>query len=186
MPRALPFNRYAQRKALHERRRLEVAFPTVRLSIELVPMSCWGKNLRSRLRPVLWEQIREQTLASSCSCHACGSGRQLGKRECHEVWTYHDEILVQRLSDIVALCPSCHHVKHFGLSGILNIQAPAERRLRRINGWSASQLDEYLDLSFSVWNYSSHNSWNQDLNWITVHGFPYQARPRLPRVRVRQ
>lgn len=40
-------------------------------------------------------------------------GQQI-RLECHEVWEYEHNALVQRLTGLVPLCTLCHQVKHWG------------------------------------------------------------------------
>ncbi len=60
-----------------------------RLTVELIPRTCWFKNVRSEVTPTQWEKLRKQTLEKAGHrCEVCGAG---GRLECHEVWEYDDE-----------------------------------------------------------------------------------------------
>ncbi|UXF74652.1 hypothetical protein K7574_21395 (plasmid) [Stenotrophomonas maltophilia] len=86
-----------------------------RLTIELIPSSCWYKNVRSNVRVATWSRL--QSLISTASggrCEVCGGQGPQHPVECHEVWTFDDRLLRQRLDRLVALCPACHGVKHLG------------------------------------------------------------------------
>jgi len=92
-----------------------------KLTIELVPSSCWYNNLRKALPGSIWKGLRLQVYADyDHKCAVCeAEGRGLN---CHEVWEYADEIHIQTLKGFVALCNLCHHVKHLGQAGILASQ----------------------------------------------------------------
>jgi hypothetical protein len=82
----------------------------LRLTIELVPSTCWYANLRDVLAPAAWNALRKQVIAESGSrCAICGAG---GHLHCHEVWDYDDAAHVQTLRGFLALCAMCHHVNH--------------------------------------------------------------------------
>lgn len=83
-----------------------------KLTIELVPASSWGNNLRSVLKPNMWKVIRDETYRRfGNKCAICGANGQL---HAHEVWEYENKDHIQNLVDIIALCRMCHAVKHFG------------------------------------------------------------------------
>src|SRR4051812_44732586 len=88
-----------------------------RLTIELVPSTTWGDNLRKRLGPKRWDPIRKQAYADAGQvCAICGA---TGRLNCHERWIYDDLNCVQTLVGFMALCDLCHHCKHIGRAGIL-------------------------------------------------------------------
>lgn len=85
------------------------------LTIELVPSSCWYKNVRSNVSAFTWDRLQTSTAAASGHrCSVCGGVGPRHPVECHEVWTFDDRLRLQRLDGLVALCPDCHRVKHIG------------------------------------------------------------------------
>ena len=154
-------------------------FPAVRLTVELVPKPCWKRNLRSSVRPALWELIRSRTLPQTGSrCAVCGTPGDASRIECHEVWAYDDRTLVQSLADIVALCSPCHEVKHIGRAGLTGRGHIAKARLQELNQWTAARTEEYLALVWKIWRYRSRNLWHQNFLWLTDNGFRYKPRTR--------
>jgi 5-methylcytosine-specific restriction endonuclease McrA len=88
--------------------------PALRLSIELVPATCWQANARDLLPRASWDRLRREVYAASnYQCAICGAA---GRLHCHEVWRYDDASHIQHLDGFVALCAWCHHVKHIGLA----------------------------------------------------------------------
>ncbi len=86
----------------------------LKLNIELVPASSWNNNLRSILKPYMWNNIRKEVYKRyNNKCTICATS---GPLHAHEVWKYDDKNHVQCLTNIVALCKNCHAVKHFGLT----------------------------------------------------------------------
>ncbi len=86
----------------------------VRLSIELVPSSCWYSNVRTVL--TRWgtgiASAAKVYEAAGRRCEVCGGARGgVHPVECHEAWEYDDVGHVQRLARMTALCPACHEVK---------------------------------------------------------------------------
>jgi hypothetical protein len=89
----------------------------MQLEIELVPRTCWCRNLREHLRERRWDQVRRAVYEEwGRRCDICGAE---GRLHCHERWSYDDEHQVQKLEEFIALCEMCHHVKHIGHAGIL-------------------------------------------------------------------
>ncbi|MCS7092504.1 MAG: HNH endonuclease [Patescibacteria group bacterium] len=89
------------------------------LTIEMVPASTWGNNLRKIIKPKLWEEIKKAVFAKSKGqCAVC---KQKSKKlHAHEVWRYDDKEKLQILKDIVPLCTLCHMVKHMGFAGVIS------------------------------------------------------------------
>lgn len=86
--------------------------------------------------------------------------------ECHEIWSYDDSRRIQRLDGLVALCPDCHLVKHFG-------RAIAEGRTRYALAWFAevNVLTPYQALELSKAALALHadrsrHAWQLDLSLL--------------------
>src|SRR5207302_1396445 len=80
-----------------------------RLTVELVPSSCWYTNVRSHVPKTVWDRLRRQVAAEAGNrCEICGGRGRRWPVECHEVWEYDDDEKIQRLQRLVALCPACH------------------------------------------------------------------------------
>lgn len=90
------------------------------LTSELVPNTCWYKNMRSEFPRSVWDKIRKKQYESQeyrcgiCKCEA------KGKLDCHEIWEFDDINRIQRLEGFIALCKLCHAVKHFGRIAMLD------------------------------------------------------------------
>lgn len=74
--------------------------PALKLTIELVPKTCWYSNLRTQIRTTDWDRISKETRAAGV-CGICGASDV--RLSCHERWEYDDEHGVQRLLGFVAL-----------------------------------------------------------------------------------
>lgn len=142
------------------------ATPSLKLTIELVPESCWYNNLRHIVPPAAWDHIRRQVYAA-CDhrCSICGAK---GRLHCHEVWAYEDATRVQRLDGFLALCESCHHIKHLGLAGILASQGKLDydrlvAHFLRVNHCDRAAFERHRAAAFAQWEERSHYEWTLDL-----------------------
>jgi hypothetical protein len=139
-----------------------------KLTIELVPETCFYKNLRSVLPKRLWDYLRKGTYAKAGNrCEICGGDSRL---ECHEIFSYDDETYIQKIIGLIALCNKCHSAKHIGLSRLRGNGREAEEHLRKVNGWSERETQEYIGDAFDVWALRSRHKWNQDLSWLEKFG----------------
>lgn len=137
------------------------------LTLDLVPSSSWYDNLRSRLKPAEWDRLRKATYAAAGHrCEVCGGKGRRHPVEAHEIWEYDDANRVQRLGGLVALCPDCHGVKHFGRSQAVGKGAQALAHLMRVNGWSADQAWDHIRQAFETWQRRSEVEWTLDLSWV--------------------
>lgn len=142
-----------------------------RLTIELVPETCHCSNLRSNLKKADWDKIRKAAYQEAgYRCTVCfGKGRK-HPVEAHELWSYDMETLVQKLVDVVALCPDCHKVKHLGLSELQGYGDYARKHLAKINRWDAGTAARYEAKCFEEWKQRSMFHWSLDVTWLENRG----------------
>jgi hypothetical protein len=142
-----------------------------RLTIELVPQTCWFSNVRDQVSGEDWDRIRRQVYKRSGQCcEVCGGRGSKHPVECHEVWEYDETTAVQRLVRMVALCPACHEVKHMGLAGIKGRGEIAAAHLAEVNGWTPHLTAQYIDQAFAVWEGRSDRTWSLDVSALAAYG----------------
>lgn len=76
--------------------------------------------------------------------------------------------LIQKLSSLSALCPNCHKVKHIGQSSIIGLEDFCIYHLCKINKWSKNKAEEYIKLSFELWDLRSRYKWTTDLSYLDL------------------
>jgi hypothetical protein len=142
----------------------------MKLNLELVPSSCFYKNVRQILSKEQWSTISKQVRSSVYdACEICQSDSEQFL-DCHEVWEYNDKKLIQKLIKMQALCKKCHGVKHFGLSKIQGKEAQAIRHLMAINKMTITQAKDYVAQAFQVWAERSKKTWKLDLSHLEEYG----------------
>lgn len=106
------------------------------LTISLVPTAQWGANLSQSLKGSRWDKLRHETYRRAGNqCEICsGTGRN-GRIEAHEEWAYDEGTATQRLVRLIALCPACHEVTHFGRAQVIGRGDIARAHLMQVNGW---------------------------------------------------
>jgi hypothetical protein len=141
--------------------------PTARLTLELVPKTSWYNNVRALVDEDGWDRIRRQVWRQArYRCEICGGRGPEHPVECHEVWRYDDRARIQALVRMIALCPACHQVNHFGLAEVRGKGAQARAHLARVNGWTLEQADAYIAEAFQVWARRSAGPWTLDLEGL--------------------
>ena len=117
----------------------------MKLTIELVPKSCFFKNVRSEVSRKTWDIIRNEAYnQAGYKCEICGGIGNRHPVECHEIWEYKDDI--QKLIGFTAICPSCHQVKHIGLSQIRGLEKQCVEHLVKVNNINKKEAEEmYLN-----------------------------------------
>ena len=149
------------------------------LSIELVPSSSWGNNLRSEanLSKREWGKLRKACYESAGhKCEICGgvgwrryNGKPKSIVECHEIWAYDDKKKVQTLKGLIALCPTCHKAKHLGRTLSVESQEVQDKvlsQLMKINDLDVDELEEYIVEVFQKHAERSQHKWSLDLSWL--------------------
>lgn len=155
-----------------------------KLTIELVPETCWFKNVRAEVSQQEWDTLRRMVYkAAGYLCEICGGRGPTHPIECHENWHYDDENKVQTLVKMVGLCPNCHTVKHIGLAARKDKYDMALRHLCRVNGWSEDHATLYVLEQFSIWRERSQHKWTLDISSLADYGVALKyeyLHPKLP------
>lgn len=148
-----------------------------KLTIELVPSTCWFSNVRSQVSKVDWDKIRRESYQkANYKCEVCGGVGPKHPVECHEIWHYNDKTRVQKLVGMVSLCPQCHMVKHLGLAGILGKEMEARAHLKEVNSWTDDQAKKYIGEAFAKWDERSIYEWILNLSWLDKRSIKYRKR----------
>ncbi|AOV17828.1 hypothetical protein BJI67_12890 [Acidihalobacter aeolianus] len=138
------------------------------LSLELVPSTCAGENLRGLLTANDWQKLQKRTAAEAGGvCEICGGTGDKWPVETHEVWGYDDDARVQKLERLQALCPLCHSTKHVGHAAQKGREQEAMKRLAELNQWDAETARKYVDQEMKICRERSRHQWVQDLAVLT-------------------
>jgi len=140
------------------------------LEIELVPATCFFSNVRSAISASQWKIISKQVRAQAYNiCEICQSSLQQ-PLHCHEVWEYNDTKQIQKLIKMVALCRSCHQVKHFGLARVQGKEKQAIQHFIKVNKISGKLAEKYIEQSFIIWRDRSSKEWTLDISILNDYG----------------
>ena len=153
------------------RAELTARFGDARLTVELVPRGNWYSNVRSHVSETAWDRLRRPVYErAGHRCEVCGRRGTHHPVECHELWEYDDAAGIQKLVGLVALCPACHGVKHFGRSHVVGKGDDAIDQLMSVNGWSWERAEAYIDLVLKIWRLRNRGPWQLDLSWLEARG----------------
>jgi hypothetical protein len=154
---------------------------SLKLCIDLVPQTCWEKNLRKQMKRSRWDKLRKKVYAAQGNvCCLCGAA---GRLNCHEAWSYDDERHIQKLMGFQAVCDLCHHVTHFGLATILahterpdggppslDLEKVIEHFLK-VNGVARDEFEAHKTEAFRLLRERSKHEWQTDLGeWASLVG----------------
>ena len=146
--------------------------PTMYLGIELIPKCTWGINVRTKLSKEQWDVIRKHVYREAgYVCEICGGEGPKWPVECHEKWEWDEATLVQRLVGFVALCPSCHGVKHMGHSQrALSKTALGKlyRHQRVVNKWRKARQALYFHQVQERQLRKNALAWTVDISYAKV------------------
>lgn len=144
---------------------------SIKLTVDLVPSSSWGANLRKELPKATWDTLRRAQYAkASHVCEICGGRGPRHPVECHEIWEYEDDTGVQMLKGLIALCPDCHSVKHLGFAFVCGRGKQATAHLMKVNGWGPQEAAAYVKVAFAIHAERSSHPWTLDLEWLRTVG----------------
>lgn len=138
-----------------------------KLTIELVPQTCWFSNVRNHIPKDEWDRLRKPVFQKAGNrCEVCGGRGPKWPVECHEIFEYDDARHVQTLVRMVALCPACHSVKHYGLAQVKGLEQQAFAHLCKVNGWTSEVGHRYVKEQFAIWRQRSQHQWDVDLSLL--------------------
>lgn len=63
----------------------------------------------------------------------------------------------QTLKRVIALCPDCHHIRHWGKSIVDGREEDTLRHLMAINGWTLAQAEHATDEAMTQWEERSRH-----------------------------
>ncbi len=138
----------------------------LKLNFELVPDGCWYSNLRTVLKKSHWDIIRKKAYERADGrCMICH--RKTNRLEAHERWSYDVENKTQKLSDIVAICHSCHSVIHIGRTQLMGKEDDAIKHFCYVNKCSYSDYIKALGEANSVHQeLNKVDEWNLDISFL--------------------
>jgi hypothetical protein len=147
-------------------------FISMKLTVELIPRTCHGSNVRTLIPNKYWDKLRKESYEKAGgACEICGGkGKKQGFKhdlECHEIWNYNTETMTQELSGLIALCPMCHLCKHIGRALAMKKKDVAYKHMMLVNKISEAELDVYLDAIFLEYKEFSTKKWAIDLNYLS-------------------
>jgi len=139
------------------------------LNFELVPRTSWCDNVRTQVKPKVWDAIRKDVYAEYG--HKCGICSRKTRLEAHEIWDYDDSIGAQVLRGMIALCPMCHRCKHIGLTEVLATQGKLKidsivAHYCRVNKCDKPTFMKDRNAAFELWAERSKRSWEVDISYI--------------------
>lgn len=136
----------------------------IKLTIELIPRTSFFKNVRSEVSASEWKKIKTEAYRrANYKCEICGGTGPKWPVECHEVFEYNTDDCIQKLIRLIALCPSCHEVKHIGLAQIKGRYEKAKKHLRKVNNWTDQRAEKYISECFALWEKRNNTQWQLDL-----------------------
>ncbi len=133
-----------------------------KLRFGLVPDGCWYTNLRSALPKEVWDRIRRAAYARAGGrCCICGAA---GRLEAHEAWSYDDNKHIQKLEDVIAVCPACHEVIHIGRTSLMGREKEAQAHFMKVNGATQSEYHAALGQANREHAERSRHEWVTDIS----------------------
>jgi len=138
----------------------------MKLEFELVPDGCWYSNLRSVLSVRQWDAVRKDAYRrAGGKCMICGAA--CSRLEAHERWSYDETLAIQKLEDVIAVCPACHAVIHIGRTQLKGDEKAACEHFMRVNGVGYAEYRKALGEANIV--HARRNrvpEWALDISWL--------------------
>lgn len=137
------------------------------LFVDLVPEPAWEQSVKHRLSRYWWRRLsRGVRQRADWRCEICGDPEDAAQNRylsCHERWDWQEDLGVQRLARLMALCVSCDAVTHLGYYLIDHEDDTVPREhLENIRGWTPKQATLHIKQAWDLWRYRSEYRWEMD------------------------
>ena len=133
------------------------------INVELIPSTAFYKNIRSEFSTHDWDLLRRYVYREAdYNCQICGGRGPNHPVECHELWSYNYPI--QKIIDLVALCPACHECHHVGRAEKQGRLEVVTEHIIYVNSWTRSKTIDHIRKAFETWAIRSRSQWELDLS----------------------
>ena len=138
----------------------------LKLDFEVLPSGAWNNNLRTVFSKKAWDFIRKDAYSrSNGKCSICG--RKVTRLEAHERWEFDKTTCTQKLTDVIAVCNSCHTVIHIGRAQLLGLEDRAIKHFQKVNGCDyQGYINALKKANERCIDLSTVSDWVLDLDWI--------------------
>jgi hypothetical protein len=145
------------------------------LVIDFVPKTCWCKKIRYALVPEDFKRLEGLVInRTNRQCEACGvkDPKQETRMEVQARWEYDvsEGKHVQRLVRLMAMCPDCHEVTHFGKACMDGRRDAAMVHLQKAANMSAENAQAHADAAYTRLRELNEHEWQLDLSLFTNNG----------------
>lgn len=171
---------------LYNARGFEELYDSLYLRMEIVPQTCWYFNLRKLFTVTKWGEVRNIAYAEYFyTCPFCKEkfwdtsyneftdeikNPTGGGLHAHEIWVYDDDNHVQSLEGIVALCPTCHNIKHM-FRTLKMVEEGNEhihyddivKQFCEVNSISPDEYEKILEFEMTLFYERSKHEWVCDI-----------------------
>jgi hypothetical protein len=142
----------------------------VRLTIQLVPKTLFGRTLREALGKARWDKLRHKLIeANGARCEICENTERLHG---HEVWAYREanRAATAALLKVQIICIDCHDIRHFARTtrlfqaGVIKTEryGALRKHFRRVNECRQREFDEHFGRALRRWAKRSRKKWRID------------------------
>ena len=138
-----------------------------KLKFNLIPSGAFNNNLRALFSRAAWDYIRKDAYErANHRCSVCGAPSK--RLEAHEVWEFDEKNMVQRLKDVIAVCPACHGVIHINRTQAVGREDGAIKHFMKVNGATFGEYIKELDKANLENKRLSRlgDEWSLDLTWL--------------------
>ncbi len=142
-----------------------------KLQMEMLPASAWKNSLANGLiSKEEWDILRKYAYSKEdYHCQICKENKKgiKGGLHAHEIWEFNEFDKIQKLINIVALCPKCHHAIHIGFTNTQGQQYFEEikRHYMKVNNCTEYEFDMAFDMAVDKCSELSFTYWKQDISF---------------------
>ena len=140
------------------------------LSVELGPETRRFGSVGAHVTEERWDMLKRMAYArAGRRCEVCGAGPRV-RLDVDEVWEFDDELRVQKLAGLQALCVNCLRARHAVEAEDRGERGLVVEHLMRVNGWGEPEAAGYLRSCFEALARRSGFRWTLDVSCLEPYG----------------
>lgn len=144
----------------------------MKLKIQLIPETTYGKNVRSNISTDSWQRISNVIrYQANGICSICGKENlDVCDMDAHEVWKYKTikrkgkKTRIQSLYKIIPVCKLCHATIHLGFTTNRGGHEVAARHYMKVNQCGRKKFIKEEKQAYKKWRKRSKHNWIIDIN----------------------
>lgn len=140
------------------------------LGIELVPKSCWCRNVLYGIQKCDRQRVQDLVMGrTNRTCETCGVQNARNTFHVHGRWTFDESTHTQELTRLMCMCENCYNSTHYGASHYQGKQEAAFLHLTRTLNLSDNDAKARVDAAYALQQERNQSPWDVSMSLLETN-----------------